>query len=223
MSLTFAGGVYYFFAAVLVLSALCVITVKNPVHAALFLVLSFFSAAAIWMVLKAEFLAVALVLVYVGAVMVLFLFVVMMLDINVDALREGFKKAIPVSMLVGALIIIEMVLVLAAAGKKGAGSATMPIDADSNTKALGNVLYTQYVYVFEIAAVVLLVAIIAAIALTHRKRAETKVQNPGEQVKVRREDRVRVLKMESAKKPENSASSTYAANETAPQNNKGAA
>jgi NADH-quinone oxidoreductase subunit J len=198
MSLTFSGAVYYLFAAILVFAALRVVTVKNPVQAALFLVLAFFSAAAIWMLLKAEFLAVALVLVYVGAVMVLFLFVVMMLDINVDSLREGFKKAIPVSMLVGVLIITEMVMVLVAAMKRPVGSAAMPIDAGSNTKALGMVLYTHYVYVFELAAVVLLVAIVAAIALTHRKRAETKVQDPGEQVKVKKEDRVRVLKMEAS-------------------------
>ena len=196
MSLTFFGAVYYLFAAILVFAALRVITVKNPVQAALFLVLAFFSAAAIWMLLKAEFLAVALVLVYVGAVMVLFLFVVMMLDINVDSLRAGFKKAIPVSMLVGALIIAEMLMVLFAATKRPAGSAAMPIDPGSNTKALGMVLYTHYVYVFELAAVMLLVAIIAAIALTHRKRAETKVQNPGDQVKVKKEDRVRVLKIQ---------------------------
>jgi NADH-quinone oxidoreductase subunit J len=209
MSLTFSGAVYYLFAAILVFAALRVVTVKNPVQAALFLVLAFFSAAAIWMLLKAEFLAVALVLVYVGAVMVLFLFVVMMLDINVDSLREGFKKAIPVSMLVGALIIAEMVMVLMAAMKRPVGSAAMPIDTGSNTKALGMVLYTHYVYVFELAAVVLLVAIIAAIALTHRKRAETKVQNPSEQVKVKKADRVRVLKMES--------SILHKTEETAPQ------
>ena len=198
MSLTFSGAVFYLFAAILVFAALRVVTVKNPVQAALFLVLAFFSAAAIWMLLKAEFLAVALVLVYVGAVMVLFLFVVMMLDINVDALREGFKKAIPVSMLVGVLIISEMVIVLMAAMKRPIGNAAMPLDGGSNTKALGMVLYTHYVYVFELAAVVLLVAIIAAIALTHRKRAETKVQDPGEQVKVKKVDRIRVLKMESS-------------------------
>jgi NADH-quinone oxidoreductase subunit J len=223
MSLTFAGGVFYLFAAILVFSAICVISVKNPVHAALFLVLSFFSAAAIWMLLKAEFLAVALVLVYVGAVMVLFLFVVMMLDINVDALREGFKKAIPVSMLVGALIIFEMALVLMTAGKQAIGSAAMPIDAGANTRALGMVLYTQYVYIFEIAAVVLLVAIIAAIALTHRKRAETKAQVPGEQVKVRREDRVRVLKMASVQPRGDASSSTYGATVNSADNNKGVA
>ncbi len=197
MSLTFSGGVFYFFAAILVLASLRVITVKNPVHAALFLVLAFFSAAALWMLMKAEFLAVVLVLVYVGAVMVLFLFVVMMLDINVDALRVGFKKAIPVSMLVGALILFEMGLVLLAATKGSIGAASMPIDSSANTKALGHVLYTHYVFAFELAAVVLLVAIIAAITLTHRKRAETKAQNPSEQVKVRREDRVRVLKMDA--------------------------
>jgi NADH-quinone oxidoreductase subunit J len=196
-SLSFTGAVYYVFAAILVFAALRVVTVKNPVHAAMFLVLSFFSAAAIWMILKAEFLAIALVLVYVGAVMVLFLFVVMMLDINVDALREGFKKAIPVSLLVGVLITTEMVLVLLNATKQATGVGAMPIDTNANTKGLGMVLYTHYVYAFELAAVVLLVAIIAAIALTHRKRAETKVQNPGEQVKVKAKDRVRVIKMEA--------------------------
>ncbi len=209
MSLTFSGAVYYLFAAILVFAALRVVTVKNPVQAALFLVLAFFSAAAIWMLLKAEFLAVALVLVYVGAVMVLFLFVVMMLDINVDSLRAGFRKAIPVSMLVGVLILAEMAMALMAAMKRPIGTGAMPIDTGSNTRALGMVLYTHYVYVFELAAAVLLVAIIAAIALTHRKRAETKVQDPGEQVKVKKADRVRVLKMEPSILKKNT--------ETAPQ------
>ncbi len=199
MSLSFSGAVFYVFAAILVFAALRVITIKNPVHAALFLVLAFFSAAAIWMLMRAEFLAIALALVYVGAVMVLFLFVVMMLDINVDALRAGFKKAIPVSMLVGVLILFEMVLVLLNATRKPMGSAAMPLDTNANTKALGNLLYTHYVYAFELAAVVLLVAIIAAIALTHRSRRDSKYQDPGQQVKVQRNDRVRLLKMDAVK------------------------
>jgi NADH-quinone oxidoreductase subunit J len=146
--------------------------------------------------------------------MVLFLFVVMMLDINVDALREGFRKAIPISMIVGVLIIAEMALVLVAAAKKPIGSAAMPIDAGANTKALGSVLYTHYVLVFELAAVVLLVAIIAAIALTHRKREGTKVQNPGEQVKVRREDRVRLLKMKPVTQTSHEGSAAATKGET---------
>ena len=179
-------------------AALRVISARNPVHAALWLVLSFFTAAAIWLLLGAEFLAMALVLVYVGAVMVLFLFVIMMLDVNFDELRKHFRSYLPVGAAVGALVLLEMVLVILA-GAKAAGTPAAAA-AGNNTKALGRLLYVDYVYPFELAAVLLLVAIVAAIALTHRRRRETKVQDPGEQVKVRREDRVRLIEMPAEKR-----------------------
>ena len=193
---------FYFFSTILVLAALRVITARNPVHAALFLVLAFFTAAAIWMLLRAEFLAIVLVLVYVGAVMVLFLFVVMMLDINLDRLREGFWSYLPLGALVGVLMVVEMVLVL---GGKYFGVAQLPSPADpgagySNTKALGRILYTDYVYPFELAAVILLVAIVAAIALTLRRRTDIKQQDPRKQIAVKRADRVRMVSMPSEKK-----------------------
>ena len=193
---------FYFFAAILLLAALRVITARNPVHAALYLVLAFFTAAAIWMLLRAEFLAIVLVLVYVGAVMVLFLFVVMMLDINLDRLREGFWSYLPLGATVGVLMVIEMVLVL---GGKYFGAEQLPSPADpgpgySNTKELGRLLYTDYVYPFELAAVILLVAIVAAIALTIRRRKDTKNQDPAQQVMVKRADRVRLISMPSEKK-----------------------
>ncbi len=181
-------------------AALRVVTTRNPVHAAMWLVLAFFTASAHWLMLKAEFLAIALVLVYVGAVMVLFLFVVMMLDVNFDNLRAQFRSYIPVGATVGALVLLEMALVLAGGYMKGATPASPP--AGGNTRALGRVLYTEYTYALEIASVVLLVAIIAAIALTHRRRRGTRYQEPGEQVKVRPGDRLRVLSMPSEKKPE---------------------
>ena len=191
---------FYVFAAVTVFAALRVITARNPVHAALYLVLTFFSAAAIWMLLRAEFLAITLVLVYVGAVMVLFLFVVMMLDINVDRMRQGFWKSMPVAAFVGVVIVIELALVLWGqfAGVRSADAPRLPADYD-NTKALGRLIYTEYVYAFEIAAVILLVAIVAAIALTLRRREGVKYQNPSEQVRVRREDRVRLVRMPASK------------------------
>ncbi len=194
--------VFYFFSAVLLISALRVITSRNPVHAALFLVLAFFTASAIWMLLRAEFLAIVLVLVYVGAVMVLFLFVVMMLDINIDRLREGFWSYLPLGATVGVLMVIEMVMVL---GGKYFGAEHMPNPADpgpaySNTKELGRILYTYYLYPFELAAVILLVAIVAAIALTLRRREGTKHQDPSKQVAVKRADRVRLVAMPSEKK-----------------------
>jgi len=198
--MTFPTFLFYAFAAVLVFAALRVVTTRNPVHAAMWLVLAFFTAAAHWLMLKAEFLAIALVLVYVGAVMVLFLFVVMMLDVNFDNLRSQFRSYIPVGATVGALVLVEMALVLAGGYMKGATPASPP--DGGNTRALGRALYTEYGYAFEIASVVLLVAIVAAIALTHRKRKETRHQEPGEQVKVRPGDRLRVLSMPSEKKPE---------------------
>ncbi len=200
--MAFEKLVFYVFATILVYAATRVITVRNPVHAALHLVLAFFTCAGLWLLLEAEFLAITLVLVYVGAVMVLFLFVVMMLDINLAPLREGFIKYLPVGLVVAGLMLVEMILVLRS---KSFDAASMPEPARhaadySNTRELGSVLYTDYVYPFEIASVILVVAIIAAIALTMRKRPGTKVQNPAEQVKVRREDRVRVVKMEAESK-----------------------
>jgi len=191
----FEAILFYAFATVLLVAGLCVITARNPVHAALFLVLSFFTAAAIWLLLRAEFLAITLVLVYVGAVMVLFLFVVMMLDINIERMREGFWKNLPLAIFVGGIMMAEMVLTLA--GRVyGVAPAPVPRAADySNTKELGRLLYTDYVYAFEIAAVILLVAIIAAIALTLRERKDKRSQDPAEQVKVRRADRVRLVSM----------------------------
>jgi len=193
--MTFPTAVFYAFSAILVFAALRVVTTRNPVHAALWLVLCFFSAAGIWLLLKAEFLAIALVLVYVGAVMVLFLFVVMMLDVNFDNLRKNFRSYIPVGATVGVLVLLEMGLVIAG-GKLGGDAAPAPVSG-SNTKALGRLIYVDYVYAFEIAAVLLLVAIIAAIALTHRQRRDTRRQNPGAQVAVRRRDRVRLVDLKS--------------------------
>jgi len=198
----FTRFVFYVFAAVLVFAAARVITVRNPVHAALHLVLAFFTCAGLWLLLEAEFLAITLVLVYVGAVMVLFLFVVMMLDINTSPLREGFIRYLPVGLGVASVIVIEMYLVVRA---RNFGETVIAIPARhpegySNVKALGGVLYTDYVYPFEIAAVILLVAIIAAIALTMRKRPETRYQNPVEQVAVKAKDRVRVIEMKAEEK-----------------------
>ena len=193
--MTFQAAVFYVFAAILVFAALRVIVVRNPVHAALWLVLCFFTAAAIWLLLKAEFLAIALVLVYVGAVMVLFLFVVMMLDINIDNLRKNFKNYIPVGAIVGVLVLLEMALVIMGSGV--AGSTAVPMVQASNTQALGRLLYVEFVYPFEVAAVVLLVAIVAAIALTHRKPRGAKYQDAGAQVKVQRADRVRLVNVPS--------------------------
>lgn len=194
--------IFYFFSTILVLAAAMVVLVRNPVHAVLFLVLAFFTSAGIWILLEAEFLAIVLVLVYVGAVMVLFLFVVMMLDFNLTPLRAGFVRYLPAGALVAAIILIEMTLVV---GPKhfGMDNIAAPIRhaADySNTRELGSILYTVYVYPFEIAAVILLLAIVAAIALTMRKRPQTKYQNPAQQVMIRREDRIRVVKMQAEKK-----------------------
>jgi NADH-quinone oxidoreductase subunit J len=195
----FETVVFYVFAGILLLSALRVITARNPVHAALALVLAFFTAAGIWLLLRAEFLAITLVLVYVGAVMVLFLFVVMMLDVNLERLREGFWKNLPMAAVVGGIMAFEMVAMLATR-HFGASVGTRAVAPDySNTRELGRVLYTQYVYAFEIAAVILLVAIIAAIALTLRRRKDTKSQDPAAQVAVRRAERVRLVSMPAEK------------------------
>jgi NADH-quinone oxidoreductase subunit J len=191
---------FYFFATLTVLAALRVITASNPLHAVLFLVLAFVSSAGIWLLLEAEFLAITLVLVYVGAVMVLFLFVVMMLDINIEQMRVGFWRWLPVGLLLAGLIVVQMVWVL---GAKEISSGMAPIKhaADySNTKELGRLIYTDYVYPFELAAVLLLVAMIAAIALTLRKRRGTKRQDIGEQIKVKKQDRLRVVQVPSGYK-----------------------
>jgi NADH-quinone oxidoreductase subunit J len=190
--------VFYALATVLLVSGVLVITARNPVHGVLFLVLAFFNAAGIWLLLRAEFLAIALVVVYVGAVMVLFLFVVMMLDINLERLREGFWRNLPLALVVGGIMVFEMVAALLARGYYGAVAREVPAGY-SNTKALGRVLYTQYALAFEIAAVLLLVAIIAAIALTLRRRKDSRSQDPSEQVKARREDRVRLVSMPAEK------------------------
>ena len=193
---------FYFFATVLVLSALGVITSRNPVHSALLLVLAFFTSAGLWLMLGAEFLAITLVLVYVGAVMVLFLFVVMMLDINLDSLREGFWKWFPFGAFLGLVMAAEVSMVLM---NKSFGVNQLPVPplhaADySNTKELGRLIYTEYVYAFELAAVILLVAMVAAIALTLRRRPGRKFLDPAQQVLVKRKDRIRIVSMPSEKK-----------------------
>jgi len=193
----FESAVFYAFAAVLLVSATLVITSRNPVHSALFLVLAFFSAAGTWLLLRAEFLAIALVVVYVGAVTVLFLFVVMMLDINIERLREGFWRNLPLALVVGGILVFEMIAVLANR-IYGARPRELP-PGYSNTKELGRILYTDYAYAFEIAAVILLVAIIAAIALTLRRRKDRRYQDPAQQVGVRREERVRLVSMPAEK------------------------
>ena len=197
----FQQWVFYFFAAVLVFAALRVITARNPVHAALFLVLAFCTSSALWIQLEAEFLGIALILVYVGAVMVLFLFVVMMLDINLARLREGFWRYLPAGALVAALLIAEMSLILLQPyfGLEEMPRPAMAQAGHSNTKELGRLLYTDYVYPFELAAVILLVAIVAAIALTLRRRKQGKYIDPARQVAVRREDRVRIVSMPAEK------------------------
>jgi len=195
-------GFFYLFSALLLVAAFRVITARNPVHAALFLVLSFFQAAAVWMLLKAEFLAISLVLVYVGAVMVLFLFVVMMLDIDMDSLRVGFWKHFPLAASVGVLIVLEMAGVLMA-GFRPEEPRPMPAVAQaaaagaqySNTKELGKLIYSQYLYPLEIAAVLLLVAIVAAIALTLRQRKDSRAMDPSLQVRVKARDRLQIVKL----------------------------
>ena len=231
------SALFYAFAAVMLFASFRVITARNPVHAALYLVLAFFQASGIWMLLKAEFLSIALVLVYVGAVMVLFLFVVMMLDINIDSIRQGFWKHFPLAATVGAVIALELAAVLlggfrisepqkqlaaqvispaavtavapvdASSSVVGAASAALPaaevghvvVAQASNTKALGILLYTEYLYPVQVAALILLVALIAAIALTLRARKDSKFQNAGDQVRVKARDRVELVKMDAVK------------------------
>ena len=196
----FKTVLFYLFGALMLFAALRVVTARNPVHAVLYLVLAFFNAAGLWLLLEAEFLAIALLVVYVGAVMVLFLFVVMMLDINVETLRAGFWKHLPFGAAIGGLMVAEMSVVL---GGRYFGLAAMPghtaAAGYSNTKDLGRVLFTEYVYPFELASVILLVGIIAAVLLTLRKRKDSKAMHPSDQLAVKRNDRIRIVKMAAEK------------------------
>ena len=201
------AGLFYVFSAVLLFAAFRVVTARNPVHAALYLVLSFFQAAMIWMLLKAEFLAIALVLVYVGAVMVLFLFVVMMLDINIDSVRKGFWRHMPLAGTIGVLIALEMAAVLMGGFRVSEAPKPIVVLAQaagqvSNTRDLGVLLYSEYVLPVQIAAVILLVAIIAAIALTLRERKDSKHIGASEQIRVRSGDRVRLVKLDPTRPAE---------------------
>ena len=207
----FTTVLFYVFSAVLVLASIRVITAPNPVQAALFLVLAFFQAAGIWMLLKAEFLSIVLVLVYVGAVMVLFLFVVMMLDIHTAKLRDGFWGYLPVAATIGGVIVVEMASVIWRSF--GINGAVSPEAANTigGTKALGLLIYTQYIYAFEIAAAILLVAIVAAVALTLRKRKDIKYFDPSDAVRVKRNDRLRIVKMKAT--PREVAGAAVATNE----------
>ena len=200
--MTFELIAFYAFAFVTVAAALAVVSVRNPVHAALFLVLTFFSSACIWLLAEAEFLAIALILVYVGAVMVLFLFVVMMLDIKVDPLREGFARYLPVAIVVAVVMALEMfVLIGRERMQQGLATAESAMPAGvSNTEWLGRAMFTEYLLPFELAAVILTVAIVAAIAITLRRRVGTRHQDPSRQVMVRSEDRVRLVKMTAESK-----------------------
>ena len=197
----FKTALFYVFAAIMVIASTRVITARNPVTAALFLVLAFFNAAGIWMLLKAEFLAIVLVLVYVGAVMVLFLFVVMMLDINMDRIREGFWSHLPMASAIGAVIVLEMAAVLWRGFLGFEQSAEAAAANIGGTKELGLLIYTKYIYGFEIAAVILLVAMIAAVSLTLRKRKDTKAFDPADAVRVKRNDRLRIVKMAAIDQP----------------------
>jgi len=188
-------AVFFFLSAILVFASLRVITARNPVHAALHLILAFFTCGGIWALLQAEFLAIAIILVYVGAVMVLFLFVVMMLDVNMDRIRQGFWNYLPLGALLGLLMVLEMGLVLASKYFQiPAAEALVPVGV-SNTKAIGALMFTDYVYPFELASLILLVGMIAAIVLTYRGPKKSKYTNPNQQVFVKAKDRVRVLQM----------------------------
>ena len=192
--------VFYFLATILLFAGLRVVTARHPVHAALYLVLAFFTGAGLWRLLEAEFLAITLVLVYIGAVMVLFLFVVMMMNLNIEKMRDGFWTNLPLAAFVGVLMAVEMTLVLMAAGRAIGSDPQAHAAGYSNTKELGRLIYTDYVYPFELAAVILLVAIVAAIAITLRRRTGTKHQDPAWQVRVKRDDRVRLVSVPSAEK-----------------------
>ena len=197
----FKTFVFYFISTILVYASLRVVTLRNPVHAALHLILAFFSASGVWILLQAEFLAIALILVYVGAVMVLFLFVVMMLDINIDRLREGFWSYLPLGSIVALLMVAEMGLVLGGTYFNFFENDVPQAERGySNVQAVGRLLFTEYVYPFELASVVLLVGIVAATALTLRGKRKSKSVSPTQQVFVKAKDRVRVLKMPSEKR-----------------------
>lgn len=208
-------ALFYIFAAVLVFGALRVITAKNPVHAVLWLILSFFTSACLWILLKAEFLAVSLVVIYVGAVMVLFLFVVMMLDINFEELRKGFWKFFPVAAVVAAIMMVEMVLVLTNRYAQIPGAEL--VEQAPTVQDLGRLIYIDYFLPFQLSAVLLLVGMIAAIGLTIRKRKNTKYQSPGEQIAVKAADRMRVLKMAADAPLEAPAAPAADAGEQKPQ------
>jgi NADH-quinone oxidoreductase subunit J len=207
----FQNILFYVFSVITIFAATRVITARNPVHAALYLVLAFFNAAGLWLLLQAEFLAIVLVLVYVGAVMVLFLFVVMMIDINLDKMREGFWSYLPLATAVGVVIVLEMAGVLWHGFHKAEATIAPAVGHIGGTKELGLLIYTKYIYGFEIAAAILLVAIIAAVALTLRKRKDTKAFNPGDAVRVKRNDRLRIVKMDSVDQPAIDAASKAAA------------
>ena len=195
---------FYTFSAVMLFAAFKVITSRNPVHSALYLVLCFFQASAIWILLQAEFLSITLILVYVGAVMVLFLFVVMMLDINIEAMRKGFWSHFPLAASIGAVLALELASVLLGGFRLTQAPVTAALPEGqqySNTKELGIVLYTEYLYPLEVAAVILLVAIVAAIALTLRERKDSKAQNPSDQVRVKAADRMQLVKMAPVRQP----------------------
>jgi NADH-quinone oxidoreductase subunit J len=195
---------FYTFSTVMLFAAFKVITSRNPVHSALYLVLCFFQASAIWMLLQAEFLSITLILVYVGAVMVLFLFVVMMLDINIEAMRKGFWSHFPLAASIGAVLALELASVLLGGFRLTQAPVTAALPEGqqySNTKELGIVLYTEYLYPLEVAAVILLVAIVAAIALTLRERKDSKAQNPSDQVRVKAADRMQLVKMAPVRQP----------------------
>lgn len=198
----FQALLFYFFAVVLIGAAVGVIFSRNPVHAVMFLVLAFFQSAVLWLLAEAEFLAIVLVLVYVGAVMVLFLFVIMMLDINVEQVRGGLTRYAPLGFLIAVLMVVELIQIIWFRSRPGAPAGGFEPTADgySNTEALGAVLYTDHVYAFEIAAVILLLAIVAAITLTMRRRPGLKQQDIARQVSVRRADRVRIVKMTTEKR-----------------------
>ncbi|GHU26302.1 NADH-quinone oxidoreductase subunit J [Betaproteobacteria bacterium] len=191
--------VFYFLATILIFASLLVVTLRNPVHAALNLVLAFFTASGLWILLQAEFLAIALILVYVGAVMVLFLFVVMLLDIDLDRLREGFWSYLPLGALVALLVVAEMSLVLSAYWEALESDVPQVEVGYSNVQAVGRLLFTEYVYPFELASVVLLIGIVAAVALTLRSKRKTKSVDPSQQVFVKAKDRVRLVQMAAEK------------------------
>jgi NADH dehydrogenase subunit J (EC 1.6.5.3) len=201
MPMDFKTALFYILSTILVIAALRVVTARNPVHAVLFLVLAFFNASGLWLLLQAEFLAIALIVVYVGAVMVLFLFVVMMLDINLERLRQGFWSNLWLGGPIAVLMVIEMVAVLSARsfGLEAMPEPAAPAAGYSNTKALGMAIYTDYVYPFELASVILLVALIAAVVLNLRQRRDNKQLNPAEQIAIKRKDRVRIVSMPSEK------------------------